>query len=127
MIDKGERKSSPHLLCKQRGEQATLAEIMTVYPNIEYLVEAEINGKVLEELIALQSSLLYYQQARPIRLSDETEMHLEQVDENNIHSIVTSELICQGGLGWGLTPTDIISSRSLDVTCLQVVRDYLAS
>ena len=109
------------------GEQATLAEIMTVYPNIEYLVEAEINGKVLKELIALQSSLLYYQQARPIRLSDETEMHLEQVDENNIHSIVTSELICQGDLGWGLTPTDIISSRSLDVTCLQVVRGYLAS
>ena len=100
---------------------------MTVYPNIEYLVEAEINGKVLKELIALQSSLLYYQQARPTRLSDETEMHLEQVDENNNYSIVTSELIRQGGLGWGLTLTDIISSRSLDVTCLQVVRDYLAS
>jgi 2',3'-cyclic-nucleotide 2'-phosphodiesterase (5'-nucleotidase family) len=109
------------------GERATLAEIMTVYPNIEYLVEAEINGKVLKELIALQSSLLYYQQARPTRLSDETEMHLEQVDENNNYSIVTSELIRQGGLGWGLTLTDIISSRSLDVTCLQVVRDYLAS
>ena len=109
------------------GEQATLAEIMTVYPNIEYLVEVESNGKVLKELIARQSSLLYYQQARPLRLSDETEMYLEQVDESSIYSIVTSELICEGGLGWGLSPTDIISSRSLDVTCLQVVRDYLAS
>lgn len=100
---------------------------MTVYPNIEYLVEAEINGKVLKELIALQSSLLYYQQARPIRLSDETEIQLEQVEERSIYSIVTSELICEGGLGWGLSPTDIISSCSLDATCLQVVRDYLAS
>jgi hypothetical protein len=109
------------------GERATLAEIMSVYPNIEYLVEAAVNGKVLKELITLQSSLLYYQQARAIRLSDETEMHLEQVDESSIYSIVTSELICQGGLGWGLNPTDILSSRSLNVTCLQIVRDYLAS
>ena len=109
------------------GERVTLAEIMTVYPNIEYLVEAEINGKVLKELITLQSSLLYYQQARPIRLNDETEIHREQVDESSIYSIITSELICQGGFGWGLSPTDIISSRSLDITCLQVVRDYLAS
>ena len=109
------------------GERATLAEIMSVYPNIEYLVEAAVNGKVLKELITLQSSLLYYQQARAIRLSDETEMHLEQVDESSIYSIVTSELICQGGLGWGLNPADILSSRSLNVTCLQIVRDYLAS
>ena len=108
------------------GERATLAEIMTVYPNIEYLVAAEINGKVLKELITLQSSLLYYQEARPLRLDDETEMHLEQVDESSIYSIITSELICEGGLGWRLTPTDIISSHSLNVTCLQVVREYLA-
>ncbi len=109
------------------GERATLAEIMTAYPNIEYLVEAEINGKVLRELIDLQAALLYYQQARPLRLSDETEMHLEQLDEKSMYSIITTELVCEGGLGWGLTRSAITSSRSLNITCLQVVRDYLAS
>jgi hypothetical protein len=109
------------------GEQATLAEIMTAYPNIEYLVEAEINGKVLKELLILQASLLYYQQARPLRFSDEKEILLEQVEESSNYRIVTSELVCEGGLGWGLMPTSTLSSRSLDVTCLQVVRNYLRS
>jgi hypothetical protein len=108
------------------GEQATLAEIMTAYPNIEYLVEAEINGKVLKELLILQSSLLYYQYAQPFRLSDETEILLEQVEESSNYLIITSELVCEGGLGWELMPTSILSSRSLDVTCLQVILNYLA-
>lgn len=109
------------------GERVTLAEIMTAYPSIEYLVEAEINGKALRELIDLQAALLYYQQARPLRLSDETEMHLGQLDEKSMYSIITTELVCEGGLGWGLARSAIISSRNLNITCLQVVRDYLAS
>jgi hypothetical protein len=109
------------------GERATLAEIMTAYPSIEHLVEAEINGKVLRELIDLQVALLYYQQAQPLWLSDETELHLEQLDEKSMYSIITTELVCEGGLGWGLTRSAITSSRNLNITCLQVVRDYLAS
>ena len=88
-------------------------------------MEAEIRGKELKELIALQASMLYCQRAQPLRLSDETEMHLEEVEEESIYSIVTSELVCEGGLGWERMKTAITASRSLNVTCLQVVRDYL--
>lgn len=108
------------------GKQATLAEIMSAYPNVEQLMVAEISGKILKELIALQPGLLYYQQAWPLRLGDETEVRLEQVEEQGIYSIVTSELVCEGGLGWDLTRDKLMSTRSLHRTCLQIIQDYLS-
>ncbi len=108
------------------GERATLAEIMSAYPNVEQLIAAEISGKILRELIALQSALLYYQQTRPLRLSDETEVRLEQVEEQGIYSIVTSELVYEGGLGWSPAKNKFLSIRSLHRTCLQIVQEYLS-
>jgi 2',3'-cyclic-nucleotide 2'-phosphodiesterase (5'-nucleotidase family) len=117
-----------YVLGQLAGEdQATLAKIMNTYPNIEYLVEAEITGKALKELIALQSSLLFYQQAQPLWVSSGIEVLSELIEDNNLYNIVTTELVCEGKLGWSLAHTAITSSRSLKRTCLQVVRDYLTS
>ncbi|GAC1360436.1 MAG: hypothetical protein NVSMB44_12050 [Ktedonobacteraceae bacterium] len=109
------------------GKQATLAELLSTYTNIEYLMLAEISGKILKELIALQPDLLYYQQARPLRLSDESEVPSEQVEEQSSYSIITSELVCEGGLGWHRIKDGLISTRSLQHTCLQIVQAYLTS
>ncbi len=108
-------------------EHATLAEIMTAYPNREYLVEAEIDGQALKELLALQASLLSYQQAQPFWVRDVTEMRMEQVEDKDVYHIVTSELVCEGGLGWGPARSAMRSHRNLEVTCWQIVQDYLAS
>jgi len=108
-------------------DHATLAEIMTAYPNREYLVEAEIDGQALKHLLALQASLLSYQQARPFWVRDETEVQMEQVEDKEVYHMVTSELVCEGGLGWGLARSAMRSRRSLNVTCLQIVQDYLRS
>jgi 2',3'-cyclic-nucleotide 2'-phosphodiesterase (5'-nucleotidase family) len=109
-------------------ERATLTELMTTYPSLEHLVEVKISGKALKELLTLQPSLLYYQQTRPLRLSDETELLPEQVEEQRVYTIITTELICEGGLGWGFSLAVLLAPvRSLNITCLQVVREYLTS
>jgi len=110
------------------AEHATLAEIMTTYPNIEQLIAIEISGKTLKEIIMLQPKLLYYQKTRPLRISDESELYAEQVEEQGSYTIITTELICEGGLGWGLTPAAQLSAaRSLGITCLQAVHSYLTT
>ncbi|GCE29316.1 hypothetical protein KDA_48000 [Dictyobacter alpinus] len=106
-------------------ERVTLAEIMTIYPSIEHLVKVELSGNVLKDLIVRQESLLYYQQARPLLLADESELLPVQVEEQRLYTIVTSELACEGGLDWGINLT--ASSKSLNISCSQVVRAYLTS
>lgn len=109
------------------GESTTLAEVMNAYPNSEYLVEVGLRGNLLKELIALQTALLYYQKAQPLWLSDETEVDRDLLDEESIYTIITTELVYEGGLGWGTIRTGILSSKSLNATCLQIVQQYLAT
>jgi 2',3'-cyclic-nucleotide 2'-phosphodiesterase (5'-nucleotidase family) len=109
------------------GEYATLADIATTYANSEYLVEAEINGDKLKELLSLQSSLLYYQQAQPIWLIDETPVLPQQVQDDSTYKVIVTELILEGGLGWNMVRYAMQHSRLLDITCEQVVLAYLQS
>jgi hypothetical protein len=52
---------------------------------------------------------------------------MEQLEGQSIYTMVTTELVCEGGLGWEDFRATIMPIRSLNCTCLQVVRDYLVS
>jgi 5'-nucleotidase len=110
------------------GNQVTLAEIMTTYPNSEHLFEINVSGKTLKALLLRQDKLLYYQQARALRFDDESELNAEQVQEEQSYTIITSELVCEGGLGWELFPAVLLSaSRNLNMTCSQIVCAYVSA
>jgi 5'-nucleotidase len=106
---------------------ATMTDILTVYPNLEYLIEAEISGETLKELLTLQRSFLFYEQAYPLQLNGETPVQAEQVQDKGTYKLLITELMLQGGLGWGQVRHALRGGRVLDVTCLQVVLDYLHS
>jgi 5'-nucleotidase len=104
---------------------ATTTDILTVYPNLEYLVEAEISGKALKELLTVQHSFLSYEQAYPLWLNDERPVQAEQLQDESIYKLLITELMLQGHLGWSQMRHELRHSRMLDVTCSQVVLDYL--
>lgn len=107
------------------GNGVTLAELRVGYPNIEQLVELELQGHALKELLNLQSSLMFYQQALPLWLASESRVKPAQLDDNAVYRAVTTELVAEGGLGWQPLPGYIKSVRPLELTCAEVVQLYL--
>jgi 5'-nucleotidase len=108
-------------------EKISLAELVTVYPNIERLVEVEISGADLKELILFQPSLVFYQQAQPVLLSEESLVKPEQLEDETTYKLIVTELLAEGGLGWKPFPAVAKSTRVLEYTCLEVITDYLKS
>jgi 5'-nucleotidase len=111
----------------RQAQEITLAELVVSYPNIEKLVELEVEGYSLKELLALQDSLLFYQQALPLWLNREERVKAAHLDDNARYRIITSELVAEGGLGWTPLPAAIKSYRQLEASCAEIVREYLAS
>lgn len=103
----------------------SLAELVTVYPNIERLVEVEISGADLKEIIQLQPSLVFYQQAQPILLSDESLVRPETLQNEATYKLIVTELLAEGGLGWKTFPAMVKAARRLEYSCLEVIKKYL--
>jgi hypothetical protein len=102
-----------------------LAELAEVYPNIEQLVELEISGKDLKELLDFQSSLLFYAQGLPLWLANQRRVRPEQLDDNKTYKVISTELVAEGGLGWQPLPGKIQASRVLPFTCKEAIHQYL--
>jgi 5'-nucleotidase len=103
----------------------TLAELVTAFPNIERLVEVEISGADLKEIILLQPSLIAYQQAQPVLLSDESLVLSETLQDEATYKLIVTELLVEGGLGWKPFPAMVKSSKRLEYSCLEVIKKYL--
>ncbi len=103
----------------------TLAELVTAYPNIERLVEVEISGADLKEIILFQPSLVFYQQAQPILLSNESLVLPEALEDEATYKLIVTELLAEGGLGWKPFPAMVKSSKRLEYSCLEVIKKYL--
>jgi 5'-nucleotidase len=105
--------------------EATTTDILTVYPNLEYLIEAEISGHKLKELLTVQHTFLSYEQAYPLWLNNEQPVQIEQLQDARTYELLVTELMLQGHLGWGQMSHELRNSRVLGVTCQQLVLDAL--
>jgi 5'-nucleotidase len=102
-------------------------DVLTSYPNTERLVEVALPGGVLSELITLQGQLKFYFSALPVWFGTGLEVTPAEIDGDVVYKVVMSELAAEGGLGW--TPLQHANAhvRALEVTCADVVWEYLAS
>jgi 2',3'-cyclic-nucleotide 2'-phosphodiesterase (5'-nucleotidase family) len=101
------------------------ADVLVAYPNSENLVEMTVDGLGLKRLIGMQPQLMFFEAARPLRLADGQELSVEDVEGDTVYTIVTSELIAEGGLHWSALPDAALSVRSLEATCADLVWGYL--
>ena len=111
----------------QLPESETLSrlDVLAAYPNAEQVVEVELTGASLQELIRLQSQLKFYFSALPVWLSNGLEVTPHEVDDNAVYRVVMSELSAEGGLGWSPLQHVEAPVRPLGITCADVVWDYL--
>jgi 5'-nucleotidase len=100
-------------------------DVLTAFPNAERLMELDIPGSDLKQLIALQPQLNFVYSARPVWLQGGHLVALDALDDERIYKVVVSELASEGGLDWTVLRNKDTSVRSLDVTCAELVWDYL--
>jgi hypothetical protein len=100
-------------------------DVLVAYPNSEHLVEMTVDGQSLKRLIGLQPQLMFFEAARPLRLADGLEVQVGDIEDDAIYTIVTSELVAEGGLHWSAVPEAARTVRSLEATCADLVWGYL--
>ena len=83
-----------------RGETISHLDVLTAYPNAEQLMELEIKGAQLKQLIELQPQLVFYFSARPVWLDDGRGVAVNQLDDERTYKVIVTELVSEGGPGW---------------------------
>lgn len=107
------------------AREVDLAELAEAYPNIERLVELEIAGNDLKELLEFQNSLLFYAQGLPLWITGQNRVKPAQLENDKIYKVISTELVAEGGLGWLPLPGEIRASRVLPFSCKEAIRQYL--
>jgi hypothetical protein len=100
-------------------------DVLTAYPNTERLMQIDLKGSSLKQLIGLQTRLNFYYSALPVWLRDGLEVSVDQLDDERSYEVIVSELASEGGLGWTVLSEVETKVRPLEVTCAEVVWDYL--
>jgi 2',3'-cyclic-nucleotide 2'-phosphodiesterase (5'-nucleotidase family) len=100
-------------------------EVLTVYPNAEQLVEIELSGAVLKQLLALQGGLAFFYSAVPVWLESGAQVADDDVQDDRTYTIVTTPLAAEGGLNWHTLHTQRPTIRPLGTTCAELVWSYL--
>jgi 2',3'-cyclic-nucleotide 2'-phosphodiesterase (5'-nucleotidase family) len=101
-------------------------DVLTAYPNTERLMEIHLKGSDLKQLIGLQTRLNFYYSALPVWLRDGHEVSINQLDDERSYGVIVSELASEGGLGWTILQEVETKVRPLDVTCADLVWNYLS-
>ena len=57
-------------------------DVLTAYPNAEQLMEMDIPGSQLKQLIELQPGLVYYFAAVPVWVQDGRAVSLDEIDDD---------------------------------------------
>jgi 2',3'-cyclic-nucleotide 2'-phosphodiesterase (5'-nucleotidase family) len=102
-------------------------EVLTAYPNAERLMEMDIAGSQLKEVIGLQTRLRFYFAALPVWLHSGHEVSVDELDDERIYKVVVSQLVSEGGLDWTVLRDIDTQIRPLAVTCAEVVWNYLGA
>ena len=100
-------------------------DVLTAYPNAERLLEIDLEGASLKQLIGLQARLNFYYSALPVWIQGGHEVTPDELDDERIYPVVVSQLAAEGGLGWTVLQEIETKVRPLDVTCAELVWDYL--
>jgi 2',3'-cyclic-nucleotide 2'-phosphodiesterase (5'-nucleotidase family) len=107
------------------GDVISHLDVLTAYPNAERLVEMDIKGSNLKQLIKLEDQLVFYFAALPACIRDGHEVTANELDDERMYTVIVSELVSEGGLGWTVVREMETTVRALEVTCAELVWEYL--
>jgi 2',3'-cyclic-nucleotide 2'-phosphodiesterase (5'-nucleotidase family) len=102
-------------------------DVLTAYPNAERLMEMDIAGAHLKQVIGMQSRLTFYFGALPVWLRGGQEVAVDELDDERIYKVVVSQLVAEGGLNWTVLREMETKVRPLAVTCAELVWEYLGA
>lgn len=107
------------------GDCANEADIYGVFPSIERLVEVELNGSSLRQLLRLELLLTAYEACHPAWLADGEPVLAQSISDDASYRVVVTELPATGGRGWDIAARGVAAVKYTPVTCLDAVRTFL--
>jgi 5'-nucleotidase len=107
------------------SETVSHLDVLTAYPNAEQLVELELDGAQLKELIAFQAGVRFALRAEAVWLANGGPVSLSELDDATVYTLVLSELSAEGGLGWTVLQNRPADVHPLRTSCAELVWTYL--
>jgi 2',3'-cyclic-nucleotide 2'-phosphodiesterase (5'-nucleotidase family) len=109
------------------ADSASHLDVLTAFPNAEQLIEMDLTGADLQQLIGLQNGLTFSYSALPVWLASGLEVSVNDVHTDSVYHVVLTELAGEGGLNWSVLRDGERPTRPLGVTCADLVWRYLAT